>query len=507
MSEDPVGRVNRERVAEISLRRVEDVRRALQVLESSHREIVLVCDDEGRLLGTVTDGDIRRATLSGTQLSEQVERVMNRSPVVGANDMSSRELLQLMNARGVNQLPLVDAVGVVVDVVLLSELAQALEPMIPLIELPISERESKAVQAVLQSGWLTMGDVTGELEREFADFVGAEHAVAVNSGTAALHLAHRALGIGPGDEVICPSLSFVATANAILYVGATPVFVDVVGSCDLTLDPPAVEAAITPRTRGIVAMHYGGNPCDMEALTSIANQRGLFMIEDAAHAPGAATGGRMCGAWGDIGCFSFYSNKNLTTGEGGMATTHSADLAERMRLLRSHGMTASAVERHRGSASAYDVVDLGYNYRLDEMRAALGLEQLRGLADRNARRRQLAGKYLERLGDCEGLELPFGAANLAESACHLFPVLLDRGIDRDEVAEILRAEGVQSSVHYPAIHQLQYYRERFQYSLPKTEDIAAREITLPMFASMSEEQVDRVARCLRSAVSSVVQLV
>jgi len=260
---------------------------------------------------------------------------------------------------------------------------------IPLSDIDFTAEESNAVLKVIESGWLTMGAVTQQFEQEFADYAGAKHAIAVANGTAALHLACVVAGIGPGDEVILPSLTFVATANAVRYTGATPVFADIESEKTLNISPDSIEANINERSRAIIVVHYGGYSCDMPAIMDIANKHGLVVIEDAAHAIGSSLEKRMLGTWGQTGCFSFFSNKNMTTGEGGMIVTDNADLAERLRRLRSHGMTSVTWDRHKGHAWSYDVVDLGYNYRLDEIRSALGRVQLSKLDAYNSRRREL----------------------------------------------------------------------------------------------------------------------
>jgi dTDP-4-amino-4,6-dideoxygalactose transaminase len=268
-----------------------------------------------------------------------------------------------------------------------------MEWRIPLSDIDFDDNEAVAVQNVIKSRWLTMGKVTQEFESSFADYNQTKHAIAVTNATAALHLACLALGIGPGDEVIVPSLTFVATANAVRYVGATPVFADIVSPDDLTVSPAAINSLITPRTRAIIVMHYAGYPCDMSTILSIAKQHGLFVIEDAAHAIGSELNGRKLGTFGDISCFSFFSNKNMTTGEGGMLTTDNDDLAQKLSRLRSHGMTSLTWDRHKGHAWSYDVVDLGYNYRIDEIRAALGLAQLAKVEKNNECRRHLSRIY------------------------------------------------------------------------------------------------------------------
>jgi dTDP-4-amino-4,6-dideoxygalactose transaminase len=348
-----------------------------------------------------------------------------------------------------------------------------------------------------------MGQVTREFERQFADRVGVRHAYAVTNCTAALHMAHLALGIGPGDEVIVPSLTFVATANAVLYAGATPVFADITGLEDLNLSPSDVEQRITPRTRAIVVMHYGGYPCAMDEITALARRHNLSVIEDAAHAPGASLNGKSVGAWGDIACFSFFSNKNLATGEGGLIATDRDDLAERLKLLRSHGMTALTWDRHQGHAHSYDVVALGYNYRIDEIRSALGQVQLAKLQRNNERRRQLVAEYRCKLADLPGLTIPFDG-HPGASACHLLPVVLDEGVSRRAFIERMRDGGIQTSIHYPPIHQFSYYRERHQPTgeLPLTEKAGRREVTLPLYPGMADSDVQIVCDTVREALGN-----
>ncbi len=377
---------------------------------------------------------------------------------------------------------------------------------VPLADLNYDEAENEAVLKVLNSRWLTMGGVTQEFEARFAELTGAKHAVAVSNATEALHLACVALGIGPGDEVIVPSLSFVATANAVLYTGANVQFADIVGMEEPTIDPEAIRAAINERTRAIIPMHYAGYPCRMEAIMEIAAQHGLAVIEDVAHAPGGALKGRALGTWGDIGCFSFFSNKNLSTGEGGMLVTNQDPLAEKLRVLRSHGMTSLTWDRHQGHAYTYDVVELGYNYRLDEIRSALGLVQLGKLAAGNARRKEFTELYWRALNG-SGISLPMQAwAQTAgvTPAYHIFPALLPEGSDRVAFMEGLKADGVQTSIHYPPIHTFSYYQKRLagQAScLPKTESYARREVTLPLYPTMDEEAFDAVIQAIQRSLN------
>ena len=350
-----------------------------------------------------------------------------------------------------------------------------------------------AVDEVITSGWWSMGPKVLEFEQAFAEFCSVRHALAVANGTAALHLALLAARCGPGDEVVLPSLNFVAAANAIAHTGATPVFCDIGGPDDLNLEPADLETAIGPRTKAVVVLHYGGFPCDMQAVHDLAARHGFLVIEDAAHAPGATWRGRPCGALGLVGCFSFFSNKNLPVGEGGMIVTDDDELAERLRLLRSHGMTTLTWERHRGHASSYDVVAQGFNYRLDELRAAMGLHQLRRLPDENARRGLISARYRERLDGSSGVSIPFGDLEEGTSSAHHLAVALLPEGRRDVVRAALAERRIQTSVHYPPIHLFSYYRELgSRRPLPRTEAVAARVVTLPLYAHMGDEQVELV---------------
>ncbi len=380
---------------------------------------------------------------------------------------------------------------------------------IPLADVQFGPEEIAAVTEVLQSGWLSQGPRVEHFERAFAEYLGVKHAIAVANGTAALHLACLALSLGPGDEVLCPALTFVATANAIGYTGALPVFVDVGGPRDLNISAADAAAKITSRTKAVMLVHYAGFPVDLAAFRNLAERHGLALIEDCAHAPGSVytspPGGRKVGSLGTAACFSFFSNKNMTTGEGGMVVTDDDRLAGAIRTGRSHGMTTLTWDRHRGHSFSYDVVAPGYNYRLDEIRAALGVVQLSHLEPNNARRRQLTGKYRELLATVPGLELPFGQTGLESSACHILPVLLPHGTDRPAFMGALKERGIQTSVHYPPIHRFSHYQSLYpagyDHGLPQTDDIAAREVTLPLYPALKEEQVAEIAAAVRAVLS------
>lgn len=376
--------------------------------------------------------------------------------------------------------------------------------VVPLSDVQFGNDEISAVTAVLESGWLTMGAVTAEFEKEFMAFSGAKHALAVANATVALHMACVGLGIGTGDEVIVPSLTFVATANAVRYTGATPVFADINSDDDLTISLKSIESALSPRTKALMVMHYGGYACDLPAILAWAEERGLPVIEDAAHAAGSYLDGKHLGTWGKAGCFSFFSNKNLSTGEGGMLVTDDDALAERFRLLRSHGMTSLTWERHQGHAWSYDVVTTGYNYRIDEIRSALGRVQLRKLEANNARRRELIALYRDLLAECcPSIAVPFDR-HRGVSAGHIMPVLLPRGADRLKFMEGMKAHGIQTSIHYPPVHTFTAYRQTAigAERLPLTDDAAAREVTLPLYPTLTAEQVKLVVEAARDSLGA-----
>jgi len=351
-----------------------------------------------------------------------------------------------------------------------------------------------------------MGGRTIAFEEKFAELVGCRHAIAVSNGTAALHLALLALGIGSeaGDEVIQPSINFVAGANMTIAVGAKPVFADIVSLVEPAIDPAQVEALIGPQTKAVMVMHYGGYPARMREIMRICRQNNVPVIEDACHATGfraTELDGAGLGTIGDIGCFSFFANKNMTTGEGGMVTTNSDELAARIRNLRSHGMTTLTWERHKGRASTYDVMANGYNYRIDDLRAALGLAQLEKLPKANERRQQLAAAYaraVEHIGRGE-LEYVYGSNPTAGSA-HLAAVVVDPD-QRDRIRKSLAERGIQTSMHYPPVHEFSAFKRVAGPQLPHTRAFANAMITLPLFPDLGEEAVNDIV----SAVADLCQ--
>jgi dTDP-4-amino-4,6-dideoxygalactose transaminase len=370
---------------------------------------------------------------------------------------------------------------------------------IPLSDIDYGTEEEAAVLRVMRSKWLSMGPEVQSFESELAAMLEVRHVFAVSSGTAALHLSFLALGLGPGDEVIQPAINFVAAANTTIAAGATPVFADIVSLAEPTIDPAAVAALITPKTKAVVAMHYGGYPCRLAELTALCARHGIALVEDACHAIGAryldrqqrAPHGSQAGSVGDIGCFSFFSNKNLATGEGGAVVTNRDDVAHRLRRLRSHGMTTLTWDRHRGHANSYDVEMHGYNYRLDELHAALGRVQLSKLAGNNGRRAQFAEAYRRALRPLEGWIVPF-ADHPGETSCHLSVVVAPDRPARDAVVSRLRAQGIQTSMHYPCVADFTAFASLAAQDLERSRDFASRAITLPLFPTMTFEQVEEV---------------
>ncbi len=348
-----------------------------------------------------------------------------------------------------------------------------------------------------------MGEEVHLLEQELCEASGAGHAVAVSSCTAALHLACAALGVGPGDEVLCPTLTFVASANAPRALGARVRFCESLGEDDLTVDPASVKARLGPQTKAIVAVHYAGFACRMEEVLAAVAAHGIPVIEDCAHALFTTYRGRTLGLHGRVGCFSFFSNKNITCGEGGALLTDDGALADELRRLRSHGMTSPTLERHKGRASGYDVTVAGFNYRLDEIRAALLRAQLRRLPSFLRRRRELFARYAERL---EGtpVRLPFRGADrqaqYEDTAIHLLPILLPQDVDRAAVMARLKEVGIQTSIHYTPVHTFTAYRQPRQ-ELPRTEAVARRELSLPFYPAMADADVDLVADSLLAALA------
>ncbi|BEV39724.1 DegT/DnrJ/EryC1/StrS family aminotransferase [Bacillus stercoris] len=370
----------------------------------------------------------------------------------------------------------------------------------------IGKEEIQEVTATLESGWLSKGPKVQQFEKEFAAFVGAKHAVAVNSCTAALFLALKAKGIGPRDEVITSPLTFSSTANTIIHTGATPVFADI-DENTLNIDPVKLEAAVTPRTKAVVPVHFGGQSCDMDAILAIAQKHGLFVLEDAAHAVYTTYKHRMIGSIGDATAFSFYATKNLATGEGGMLTTDDEELADKIRVLSLHGMSKAAWNRYSSNGSwYYEVESPGYKMNMFDLQAALGLHQLKRLDDMQKRREEIAGRYQTAFQQIPGLITPF-VHDDGRHAWHLYVLQVDEkkaGVTRSEMITALKDEyNIGTSVHFIPVHIHPYYQKQFGFKesdFPNAMNYYKRTLSLPLYPSMSDDDVHDVIEAVRDIV-------
>jgi dTDP-4-amino-4,6-dideoxygalactose transaminase len=379
------------------------------------------------------------------------------------------------------------------------------QDFLPIARPDLGEEEIAAVLDTLRSGWLAYGPKTQRLEADFSRLAGTEHAVAVSSCTAGMHLALLATGIGPGDEVITSTLTFASTANVIVHTGATPVLADICAD-DLTIDPADVARRLTPRTRAIMPVDYAGHPARMDEIVALARASGVQVIEDAATGAGSAYKGRPVGSLSDATIFSFYAIKNMTTGQGGMVTTDDAALAERVRVLRNNGLDSNAWNRYAAEGMPfYTVVEPGFNYGMTDLQAAIGIGQLARLGQFNARRAALAARYDAGFAAVPEVEVPTVSPDVTTN-WHLYVIRLrDTSLGRDELIAGLRARGIGTAVHYYPVHYHPYYRERYgfrQGDFPVAEREFARIVSLPLFPLMTEADVDRVVGAVEEIVAS-----
>jgi len=366
------------------------------------------------------------------------------------------------------------------------------------------DREYQAVKEVLDSGWLSISEKTLAFETEFSEFLGHNSkSLALSNCTAALHMALLALDIKEGDEIITPSLTFIADQNVTQMTGAKNVLADISSMEDWSVDPDDISAKITPKTKAVMIVHYAGFACDMERITALCKKHGLPLIEDCAHSPGADYKGQPLGTFGDIAAFSFFANKNIAIGEGGMVVTRNADLYEKLRLLRSHGMSVASFDRYKGRAVSYDVQSPGLNYRIHEISSALGLVQLEKLADANEKRKKLVEQYRSRLEKIPSVSIPFKNFSRGKPNYHIMPILLSEKTDRAAVIESMKQDGVQTSIHYPAIQNFSAYKDKVN-STPKAEYVCAHELTLPLYPSMTAEEVDIVCDALTGGIEKAI---
>lgn len=457
-----------------------DLRTALSLIDENSLGVVFVVDESGRFRGLLTDGDIRRALLRGIGLDAPVHSVMRVDCVTLPHDTPPQTILASLN-QDIAVIPLLNAEGRPVDYA-----SHRRHHRLPVMEPELSGNELNYVVECIRTNWISsQGPFVGRFENQFARYLGVAHALAVSNGTAALHLALAALGVGVGDEVLLPDLTFAASINAILYVGATPVLVDVRRDT-WTLDPEGVERAITPRTRAIMPVHLYGQPCEMAPLIALARAKSLLVIEDAAEALGAEYRGRPVGQFGDAAAYSFYGNKLITTGEGGGVTFRERAVFDRARRLRDHGTDPGRRYWHE---------EVGYNYRLTNLQAAVGLAQLERIETFIGRKLELASWYRQRLSRLEGLLLPVERPD-TRNIFWLYSVVIESsraGLDRDELMGRLLLSGIETRPFFHPLHQMPPYR-RFAGpgAYPNSEWLAANGLSLPSAVTMDEKDVEYV---------------
>ncbi len=372
---------------------------------------------------------------------------------------------------------------------------------IPLFQLNFGEEEINAVTETIRSKWISTGPRCEELEQLFVDMFKVKYAISMSNCTDALHLACVLCDVQPGDEVLCPSLTFAASVNCIRYVGATPVFCDIVGPNHINIDPEDIKRKITSKTKAIVVVHMAGFPAKMDEIMAIAKEYNLKVIEDACHGPLSEYKGKKLGTIGDVATYSFFSNKNISTGEGGMLITNNEEMAKRAKLLRSHGMTTMSYQRAKGHATTYDILDLGYNFRMDDIRASIGCVQMRKLQSDLEHRVRVRERYVANLSKIANIAVPF-ADNTEFVSNYIMPIVLLNSTKehRDAIRDKIHEVGIQTSVHYPSIHQFSIYKG-YGAVLPQTEYVSDNEITLPMYAALTDEEIDFICDTLNKVVN------
>ena len=459
----------------------------MNVLNKGVFGIVFVADKTDRIVGIFTDGDVRRSLLKGADLASSVQEHMNRDFVFAREGKSKEDYIKMLSER-IRHLPVLDRKGRLIDFLSWAEMWR-----LPVMEPSLGGNELKYVSDCITSNWISsQGSYVRSFEKEFADYHGVDFALTTSSGTAALHLALLALGVGPGDEVIVPDLTFAATANTVVHAGAKPVFVDI--SEDYwNIDPDRIEAAITRNTRTIMPVHLYGHPCDMDTIMDLASKYSLFVVEDCAQALGAKYEGRLVGTFGDVGCFSFFSNKVITTGEGGMVITNNRTLYDRMTILRDHGMSGSKRYWHEVP---------GFNYRMTNLQAAVGLAQLENVNLFLKQRRFVAGVYEAHLKHVPGITLP-PEMDWAENIYWLYSVLIEKevlGISRDDLIIGLEREGVETRPFFYPLHAQPPYSDA-KVDFPTSNRISRRGLSLPSSNGLQVEQIEQVCEMLRKVIS------
>lgn len=464
------------------------LREAMLIFERIASRVVLICDPGHRLVGLATEGDVRRALLAGHGLAASLLSFANRTPVTGRAGMGREELVGMLTER-VYCLPVLNNDETVADILLYDK-----RTMIPVATPIVGERELRYVTDALLSGWISsQGKYIGLFEDQFASFCGSRYAVTVSNGTVALHLALTALGIGPGDEVIVPALTFVAPASVVRHCHAKPIFVDVEESC-WNMDPEKIEAVITPRTKAIIPVHLYGMPCRMDRIMEVAERHKLWVVEDAAEAHGAQCQGKRVGSLGHMGCFSFFGNKIITTGEGGMVVTDDAELNTKLRMLRDHGMNPQRRYWH-------DVV--GFNYRMTNLQAAIGVAQLERWDQIIAAKSKIQRWYDSHIPNTSLITVR--PTKDMQPVCWLYTVLLNstaNGLKRDGLLDILKKDGIDCRpIFYPIPAMPPYWEQKWPELYPVTRVISEQGFSLPSSVEMSDNDLIRVTERLSSILA------
>lgn len=473
-----------EKLQELLLGQDTPVKKAMDAIQTGEKKIAFVVDESGALSGCVTDGDIRRGLIRGVPLDGVVSMVMNPSPLTAPYGTSEQTLFGLMNQRSIEQVPLVNEQGMVVDVALLSEIAKKCK-LVPLSEPILGERELQYVTECVRTNTISsMGRFINLFEREFANILGVNHAIATCNGTAAIQVALAALGIKPGDEVIVPTLTFVATVNPVLYLGAVPVFVDSEPET-WNMDPDKIEEKITHKTRAIIPVHLYGHPARMDKIVEIARKHDLKIIEDATEALGSKCFGRHVGTFGDIGCFSFNGNKLITTGGGGMIVTNNDEYAKRARYL---------INQARDDSTEYIHNEIGYNFRLSNLHAAIGLAQLERIAEYIRIKRQNAECYQNQLAKVPGIYM-YKEKDWSFDCYWMSSALVEQtefGLSKNELLRILNQKGFQARPFFKPVHTLPPYRMYNSNHIRQADYLYERGVNLPCSLGLTAEDIGEV---------------
>lgn len=473
----------KEIINKITVDKTSNIRKVLQAIDRGALGVALLVESESqKFIGLVTDGDVRRALLAGSGLESSAIRIVRPNTITATMGMNMDEI-SAMFSKPIRVIPILDNDGKVVDLAIFDTRAY-----FPVAEPKFGENELKYVSECVLTGWVSSGGkFVKRFEDQFSEFCETEFAVATSSGTTALHLALLALGIGSGDEVIVPSLTFISTANAVVFTGATPVFVDSEPET-WNIDSARIEEAISDKTKAIIPVHLYGHPADMDSILDIAHKHNLYIIEDAAEAHGALYKGKKVGSFGELGIFSFYGNKTITTGEGGMIVTSNKDLMEKIRILCNHGMDPK--RRYWHSV-------LGYNYRMTNIQAALGVAQMERIGQIIENKRRNAALYGKYLHDIPGIILPPEAA-WAKNIYWLYSILIDEevfGMSAIELGERLNQRGIETRPIFPPIHQQPIYNT--DQSLPVSERLSRCGLSLPSSVKLNDNEIERVAGEIR----------